>query len=158
MDRRGERKKRIRGTRASRHATKRVTEEPGITTPSQDRLVWRFGRLDHDGDFGWHTLELCDVKGLEREITSFQEIPIQELLRLDWLKFIPAKDMTMDGRNRLVEISSEGSDDEGLWQLHLHRDKWRVWGYFDDPEFSFLWWDKHHAVATGASRRTRKRR
>lgn len=58
--------------------------------------------------------------------------------------------MTVDGRRRLAKINKQ---EDGLWQLHLKHKKWRVWGYFEDPEFFFLWWDSDHAVATGKSRK-----
>jgi hypothetical protein len=112
-------------------------------------LVWRFGRLSHDGQFGCQTLALQDVPGLERELVTFQKMPIWELKMKGWLKFIGAEEMTAEGQQCFASLNSQ---DNGLWQLHLHRDKWRIWGYFETPEFFFLWWDSKHAVAVGRSR------
>lgn len=114
--------------------------------------MWRFGRLDHQGKFGCHTLLSADVRELEDELKAFQDEPIWSLRERDWLKFVEIEDMTSDGRRRLTQISKQ---ETGLWQLHLARHKWRVWGYFDEPEFFFLWWDSGHGVATGRSRTRR---
>jgi hypothetical protein len=92
----------------------------------------------------------ADVPGLERELVAFQDEPIWSLRKKNWLKFVPGEDMTHDGQRRLTEVNPQ---EEGLWQLHLGQNKWRVWGYFEEPEFFFLWWDSNHGAATGKSRR-----
>jgi hypothetical protein len=142
--------RRVKGGTGRRKPKKRVTTSPEVAAPSDGFLVWRFGRLDHDGAFGCNTLAADDVKGLETELVAFQMQPIYALRAKKWLKFVPIGDMTLDGRKRLSQISDDQED--GLWQLHLGRWKWRVWGYFEDPEFFFLWWDSRHTVATGKSR------
>ena len=142
--------KRIKGSTGSAKPKKRVIEEPA--TPSDGHLVWRFGRLDHFGRFACQTLAGADVPALEQELVAFQSEPIWSLRRKHWLKFVPASDMTPDGQTGLSAINPQ---EDGLWQLHLHRYKWRIWGYFEDPEFFFLWWDSDHAVATGKSRNRR---
>jgi hypothetical protein len=150
--------KRISGKTGKTNATKRVTERPGVTesewpgvteSPSQ-YLVWRFGRLDHETEFGCHTLLGADARNLEGELEVFQQEKISVLRHKKWLKFIGEDDMTPAGRKALAEVNAQ---ENGLWQLHLHRNKWRVWGYFEDPEFFFVWWDDNHDVATGRSRR-----
>jgi hypothetical protein len=72
--------------------------------------------------------------------------------RKHWLKFVPIDEMTAEGRRRLAKVNEQ---EDGLWQLHLQRNKWRIWGYFEEPEFSFLWWDSDHGVAIGKSHRRR---
>ncbi len=141
--------KRVKARRSSHRAKKRATTDPEIAQPTNRHLVWRFGKLDHEGQFGWQTLALDQVQELEREIVDFQQAPIYELRKKNWLKFIGADEMTPAGRERLSELNDQ---ENGLWQLHLARHKWRVWGYFEEPEFSFVWWDCEHAVATGRSR------
>lgn len=142
--------KRVKGNAGSARPTKHVVERP--SEPADRYLVWRFGRLDYDGKFACRTLVGNDVPELERELVAFQQEPIWSLRRKNWLKFVPADEMTQDGQRRLFQVSKQ---EDGLWQLHLQRHKWRVWGYFEDPEFFFLWWDGDHGVATG---RCRKRR
>lgn len=144
--------RRVKGDTGRRKPKKRVTTSPeAAAPPSNGFLVWRFGRLDHAGAFGCNTLAAGDVEGLEKELVAFQREPIYALRAKKWLKFVPIEDMTPDGRKRLFQISDNQGD--GLWQLHLGRWKWRVWGYFEDPEFFFLWWDSAHTVATGRSRK-----
>jgi hypothetical protein len=109
-------------------------------------LVWRFGRMDLEGQFGCHLLRFDDVGELETELKTFQEEPIWALRKRKWLKFVGIDEMTADGRRRLEAVNKQ---EDGLWQLHLGRYKWRIWGYFEDPEFYFFWWDNSHAVATG---------
>ena len=143
---------RVKGNTGRARPTKRVIDAPPSETPER-YLVWRFGRLDHDGKFASLTLARSDVPDLERELVAFQDESIDALLKRRWLKFVPVSDMTRDGQQRFGEINKQ---EEGLWQLHLGRNKWRVWGYFERPEFFFLWWDSEHAVATGKSRNRRK--
>jgi hypothetical protein len=142
--------KRIAGSTGKTKARKRVTGQPASAAPSSRYLVWRFGRLDYGTTFNCQKLLRTDVQGLESELASFQRVTIAALERKRWLKFIPAEQMTPEGRRALAEVNPQ---EEGLWQLHLLRYRWRVWGYFENPEFFFLWWDGDHAVATGKWRK-----
>jgi len=140
--------KRVNGRPAKAGAAKRVTEQPH---PETDRyLVWSFGRLDHGGRFSCRHLLSTDVRTLEVELATFQTELISELRRKRWLKFIGVEEMTPAGQERLAEVAQQ---ENGLWQLHLGRYKWRIWGFFEHPKFFFLWWDGHHDVATGKARR-----
>ena len=146
--------KRIKGNTGKARAAKRVTQEPQPEgTDAQKFLVWRFGRLDHESRFGCQTLLRDDARELEAELAILQTETIDSLLRKRWLKFIRADEMTPDGQKALATVSRK--QEEGLWQLHLKRYKWRIWGYFDKPEFFFLWWDSDHGVATGKWRHRR---
>lgn len=108
--------------------------------------------MDLDGDFSWLGLTSECVAELEQELATFERKSIDELRRLRWLKHIPVREMTVDAQRRLRAISAEL---EGLWQLHLSRHRWRVWGWFEDPMFYVVWWDPNHNVCTGNSRKRR---
>jgi hypothetical protein len=138
----------VKGSTGKARANKRVTKTPPVT-PKYRYLVWRFGRLDHETSFSCGALLHTDVRELEKELAILQREPISTLLGKRWLKFIGASEMTPEGQKALAEVSKQ---ENGLWQLHLKRYKWRVWGYFDEPEFSFLFWDAGHEIATGKSR------
>jgi hypothetical protein len=142
--------KRISSKDGKGKPAKRVTEQPGIAEPSHRRLIWRFGRLDHDTAFGCQHLLSTDVRELEKELETFQEELISALRQKRWLKFVPVDDMTQAGQKALSAVNDK---EEGLWQLHLLRYKWRIWGYFEDPEFFFVFWDCNHNIATGTSHR-----
>src|SRR6266542_2997081 len=131
--------KTVRGKTGKANPPKKVIEGP--SPEAEWYLIWRFGRLDLDSTckFSWQMLEACDVAELERELVKFQNWKISTLRRKGWLKFIGKESMKVEAQRRLAEINKL---ENGLWQLHLHRDKWRVWGYFEEPEFYFLWWDK----------------
>lgn len=124
-----------------------------VDAPRFEYLVWRFGRLDHHTDFACLGLKESDVRELEEELAILQREKISELERKRWLKFIDRGDMTQAGQKALDKASHR--QESGLWQLHLKRHKWRIWGYFDRPEFFFLFWDEDHAIATGKSRTRR---
>lgn len=113
-------------------------------------IVWRLGQLDLAGEFGWHKLEPEHVAQLERELMEFESRPLYELTgKLNWLKPIPAKDMTPRAQRQLV---ADGRDpDEDLWQLHLSYGKWRIYGYYSEPYFHISWWDPDHDACTGKS-------
>jgi hypothetical protein len=142
-------------TRVSTLANKSVLSERHL--PSSAHLVWRFGQLDHDGDFGWHNLTLDCVQELERQLENFQSTPIHVLEKDKRLKFVEIGDMTPVAQVRL-RIVAVGIGLEGLTELRLGFKRWRIWGHFQDPQFSFLWWDPDHKVATGAARRRHARR
>ena len=142
--------KRIKDASQVSAAAKRVETEPDFVGKDRRFLVWRFGRLDHETEFGCQTLLSTDVRALEKELAAFQKEPIWRLRRNDWLKFIPANEMTRAGQEALATINKQ---EEGLWQLHLHQERWRVYGYYEEPEYFFLWWDGDKKVATGRSRR-----
>lgn len=141
--------KRVKGNTGKARPTKQIAEAPAVSLPSARHLVWRFGRLDHTTSFSCQTLLRADAEELERELAEFQDETIPALKSKRWLKYINRREMTPDGRSALAEVSQ---DEEGLWQLHLKRHKWRIWGYFDDPEFFFVFWDCDHNIATGKSR------
>lgn len=140
--------KNVKGSAGSAKATKRVTKAPPAT-PRYRYLIWRFGRLDHKTQFNCGNLLRTDVQELEKELAILQKEPISSLVAKRWLKFIGVTDMTPNGRKALAEVSKQ---EDGLWQLHLKRYKWRIWGFFEEPEFFFLFWDAGHGVATGKSR------
>lgn len=112
-------------------------------------LVWRFGRLDHETRFGCQTLQRDEAQEVEAELRTFQDATIADLRRKRWLKLITVADMTPDGKKALEQVAA---NEEGLWQLHLNRHKWRIWGFFEEPEFFFVFWDANHDMATGRSR------
>jgi hypothetical protein len=116
-------------------------------------IVWRFGRLDKEGEFGWQNLSEDCLVDLERELEEFQSRPLSVLRReLKWLKYIGSTEMAPAAQKRLSQIANK---ETGLWQLHLGHDRWRVWGYFEDPEYYFVWWDPDHLVCPGKYRRHR---
>lgn len=140
--------KRVKGKTGKGRPERRVTEE---AAPKDERhIVWRFGRLHHAVPFGCQTLVAERAQDLERELCHFQDEPIYSLRRKGWLKFVRKSDMTRKGQQAVASASPQ---EDGLWQLHLHRDKWRIWGFFEAPNFFFLFWDPDHEIATGKSRK-----
>lgn len=125
---------------------------PRADEESDRHLSWRFEGVDYGGTWGWLNLQSSDAKDLNAELVQFEREQIYVLKRRRWLKFIPMKDMRPGVEDRLREI---GREDEGLWQLHLSRNKWRVWGFYEEPVFYILWWDSRHDVCTGRSRQRR---
>jgi hypothetical protein len=145
-----------RGRTAPTRRARRVELSAPLPEPTNRYLNWRFGRLDHDGRFSCRTLARLteeELKILERHLLTFQATPIWELEKEHVLKFIGTRDMTPAGRERLAVVSPQ---ENGLWQLRVPHDKWRIWGYFENPDFTFLWWDGLHEVAVGRSRSTPK--
>ncbi len=129
-----------------------MVPRPAPEPTKYGHLVWRFGRLDHATQFNCQQLLAADSAELETELEVFQDEPIYMLKRKRWLKFIPVAEMTAKGQKALGEVNEQ---EEGLWQLHLLRHRWRIWGYFEDPEFYFLFWDLATTSPPGESRRRR---
>lgn len=106
--------------------------------------------MDFEGTWGWAKLVSVDCERLHQELQAFEDETLAFLKQRRWLKLIPPQDMTQGAVRRLRELGRD--DPEGLWQLHLAHDKWRVWGFLEEPLFYVLWWDPDHSVATGKSR------
>jgi hypothetical protein len=142
--------KRVKGRRG-RRPPKRVLKPAEPEVPAKPvRLTWGLAQVDFDGEWGWRKLVGEDCERLHREMDAFESEQLVTLRKKRWVKLIPPKDMVNDAQKRLKEIGRD--DPEGLWQLHLAHNKWRVWGFLEDSTFYVLWWDPDHSVATGKSR------
>jgi hypothetical protein len=144
--------KRIRGKeRLRRKAAKRVPSAKPPDPSGELFIGWRFEQIDFESEWGWRTMSPACTERLRQELVTFEKEPLRTLKDKRWVKFIPIREMVYGAKDRLEEI---GRDDEGLWQLHLGYDKWRVWGFLDEGSgaFYFLWWDPDHGVATGKCR------
>jgi len=106
-------------------------------------------QLDFGGEWGWSKLDPADASELRQQLVDFEQVELWKLRKANWVKFISTTEMDHKAGDRLKEI---GKDDDGLWQLHLHSHKWRVWGFLEKACFYFLWWDPKHSVATGKCR------
>lgn len=141
--------KRVKGRKD--RPTKRVLKPvERVAPPDRDRLTWRLAQIDFDGEWGWANLASGDCQRLHQEMDAFESEKLATLRQKKWVKVIPPKDMVNAARKRLREIGRD--DPEGLWQLHLGHNKWRVWGFLEGSTFYVLWWDPDHSVATGKSR------
>ena len=86
--------KKVKERHRSGNGRKKVIVDTKLESPVDDRLAWQFGRLDHCGSFGCQRLVAANVAELEQELATFQDRSIDELKRLNWLKFVPSGDMT----------------------------------------------------------------
>ncbi len=135
--------------RASKRVLHAAASEPG---DGERHIAWRMGQIDFTSEWGWQNLDPADAEELKQELVVFEREPLRTLKDKRWVKFIPTKDMEHRAAERLHELER---DEEGLWQLHLSRHKWRVWGFLEDASFHIFWWDPEHNVCTGHSRTRR---
>lgn len=118
-------------------------------------LVWGLERVDFEGEWGWLNLDRDDIHGLHRELVKLEGETLEELLKTQRIKDIPAQHMVRGARARLELLGLHERDT--LWELRL-RGKRRAWGLVEGAVFYFLWWDPRETACNPPPRGTRRRR
>lgn len=107
-------------------------------------MVWRLGRLDLGGPWGWGELDGEHLERLHTVMSEF-EASTPRILRVgSKLRDIPPEDLCRGAQQRLLDIAED--DTIGLSELRLGHKKWRVWGFLTGSMFDVLWWDPEHTV------------
>lgn len=119
--------------------------------PHDDKPVWRFGRLDLDGPWGWRSLSPTDVDEVLAKLKNCESMTVGELYNRAGNKPIPVDSICKLARERLEEIEADDLDE--LWELRLSG-KERVWGARTGHIFYLLWWDPNHTVCPSLLRNT----
>lgn len=108
------------------------------------RPVWRFGHMDHDGPFAWDWAafhhHLGTLVELERrrwdDFTGSGSIGAKRIALSDG-------SLSREALRRLERIKFDDAD--ALWEIRVGG-KPRFWGVRLGSCFHFLWWDPDHLV------------
>lgn len=130
--------------------SKRPTFEADPTARPDDRIAWRFARLDLHGKWGWSALGE-DANAVLAKLRNFESLTLGELMRLEGSTQIGTEDLPAPAQKRLVDT---GHDDlDAVWELRL-TGKQRIWGAIDRAVFYLLWWDPEHTVYPSKKKHT----
>lgn len=107
-------------------------------------FVWRLGRADLEGRWGWTELADGQLYRLHSILSGF-EGQSPRMLRLDdKLRDVPISDLVQAAQDRIIELEEDDAGD--LQELRLGHARWRVWGFLVGSIFDLLWWDPEHSV------------
>jgi hypothetical protein len=126
---------------------------PGPPVPDdQDALImFRLGRLDHEGPWSWAEVSSDHIKLVAATCGGFETLRRGEFMNRPGNKPIPMENLCQEARGRLVELELDLFDD--LWELRLGGEE-RIWGLLDGHVFYLVWWDPEHQVCPSTKKHT----
>lgn len=115
-------------------------EEPNYTKS----IVWKFGRMDHEGEWGWDKVTKEElIEEILPKIKSFETMSFAQLApQRSNHHSMPVKNLSQPAKNRITEIALNQDD---LFSFKISGQK-RLWGTTVENEFHVLWWDPEHTV------------
>jgi hypothetical protein len=90
-----------------------------VPRPDDDRPVWRVGRVDLDGSWGWHGLATSAIEPVLGKLQDCESMTVGELYKRSGNKPIPIDSICKAARDRLQEIEADDLDE--LWELRTQR-------------------------------------
>lgn len=136
-----------KGTEPVASKTPRIAASP----IESETLVWRFTRMDLDGQWSWTALTPKHARDVHGKCCQFETMRASELFGSGGNKLIPIERLCGDAQKRLREIDADDLD--GLWELRLGG-KPRIWGARSEHAFDLIWWDPEHTVCPSQLRNT----
>lgn len=108
-------------------------------------IVWRFGDVDHDGDWGFDTLPTKDVVDLLQKLGSFETMKLKNLFAGDSQhgKHYDPTELPPAAQKRLAALKRD--DETQISRVRLSGKK-RLYGFMRENVFYALWWDPEHKV------------
>lgn len=103
----------------------RIKENPGKN--DGETIVWRFGIMDHGGQWGWHGINLDTLMYVIKDMSNFETMKWHEILKKG-NHLVETWQICPDAQKRLATIKQD--DASYLVSLRLSG-KERVWGVRD---------------------------
>ena len=126
------------------------TPRIGPADSSDNRPVWRVGKIDAGGPWCPHTMDAAEFTDLLNRLKSFETMTWTEIERTG-SHFIGTDAIISEAKRRLVELHLDDFDQ--LFSLRL-QGRPRLWGMRIGNVFSALWWDAEHAICPSAKKHT----
>lgn len=116
-------------------------------------IVWRFGNVDHDGEWGLDTIPSDDVVDLVKKLGSFETMKIKDLFAAGSQhgKHYDPAEMPSGAQKRLAELRRD--DETQISRVRLSGRK-RLYGFMREHVFYAVWWDPKHQVWPSMKRNT----
>ncbi|MFE0794724.1 hypothetical protein [Streptomyces mutabilis] len=112
---------------------------------SAERLCWRFTHVDHDGRWGFDSMDAAVLCEVLRKLADCESMTVGEL-RMTWRLF---KEYDLPGglcKEALDRLTALRRDD----MTKIHRLEFtglqRLYGFLDGNVFHVVWWDPRHEV------------
>lgn len=148
MGNRGKAQKKL-ATPPGNIASSKRTGNPSSLLPgsnsSDDRLCWRFTHVDHDGRWGFDSMEpavLCEVL---RKLADCESMTVAELRNTRRL----FKEYDLPGglcKEALDRLTAMRRDDMTKIQRLEFTGLQRLYGFLEGNIFHVVWWDPQHEV------------
>ena len=115
-------------------------------------VVWGFGLLDLDGEWGWGNLSGAQAKAVLLKCQHWERQTQTEFFKggKKGNKRIPLENLSPKAQGRLRKIERDDLDE--LWEIHVSGLQ-RIWGTRLGHVFYLLWWDPEHTVCPSTKTR-----
>ncbi len=130
--------------------TPAIRSDSDPTSCYHQHPVWRLGRLDFEGPFGWlkaNSLEILDR--IRDYLSSLENLTWREIDQRTGPEgrrcnqYLPVTAICQDAKRRLQELQLD--DYQHLYELRLTNLQ-RIFGLRNNEEYFILWWDPYHGV------------
>lgn len=151
-------KKQKRGAKAPVEQRGKDFVSPAAVLPeadsSNERLCWRFTHVDHDGRWGFSSVDGTTLCWLLARLAQLETMTVSEAFhRGDY----PGKDYNVEEiptRAALDRLESMGLGDmTKIWALRLQGQP-RLYGFLVENVFHVVWWDPKHEIWPSHKRHT----
>lgn len=118
---------------------------PNVDTSGQ-RLCWRFGHVDHDGPWGFDSVEPGTLCWILTCLRKFESMTLNEVFHNGGY---PGKDYNVpDLPNKLARDRLEDLKLSDMTKIHCLRlqGQPRLYGFLHENIFHVIWWDPEHEV------------
>lgn len=112
---------------------------------SDERVCWRFARVDHEGRWGFDRMDPATLCELLRKLADCESMTLNELRTTR--RFF--KEYDVPGglcKEALARLSKIGHEDMTKIQRLEFTGKQRLYGFLEGNIFHVLWWDPEHEV------------
>jgi plasmid maintenance system killer protein len=129
---------------------KRPATNPDFLNFENSYPVWRLGKMDFDGPFGWNKISKTEILRVHQCLADLEKKTWDEIKgKLN--HSIKINQLSKKARKRLTEKQEE--DIDRLFSIHV-TSKYRIIGILDRSYFHLLWWDPKHGVCPSVKKHT----
>lgn len=112
---------------------------------SQDRLCWRFSHVDHDGRWGFGSMDTATLCQVLKKLSDCESMTLNDLRRHHGF-FTEYRDLSRLCKEAVVRLDELGFGDRTEIQRLRFTGKQRLYGFLVGNVFNVLWWDPEHEV------------
>jgi hypothetical protein len=117
---------------------------------SDDRPVWRVGRIDKGGPWCPHVMDAGTFADILLRLKQFETMTWTDIQR-GGSHYVATNQIISEAQKRLSELNLDDFDE--LFSLRIGN-KPRLWGMKINNVFSGLWWDCNHEICPAPNKYT----
>lgn len=109
-----------------------------------DRVSWRYSLIDWEGIWGWDKIQQDHMR-IARYLKDHEGTAVPDIyhLRGGGSHPIDPSEISRQAQQRLTDLKLD--DVDSLFSFRFSGVE-RLWGYFAESCFYFIWWDPRHEV------------